>query len=118
MTNQDLVLYNIARARKQVIISEIQSLTGNILDRRQILQALDNLKKRGLILKKEEGIILNVKQFNIRYFDKEKNEYFKLNRIKSILGENWETNWEDEWIEISKNNNQQRSPSRITSIDD
>ncbi|MBU0893878.1 MAG: hypothetical protein KKF48_02350 [Nanoarchaeota archaeon] len=84
-TNQDLVLFNIARARKKVSVSEIINLTGNSLNRKQVFGVLDQLKNRKLI-KKEDGIILNLKN---------------INRIKNILGEHWESNWEQEWMGVN-----------------
>lgn len=82
---QERVLFNIARARKKVNIDEIIHLTGNSLNRKQVFNALDSLKRRSLIKKKEGEIIIN---------------FSNIMRIKKVLGEHWESNWENEWREI------------------
>lgn len=87
VTNQRVLLLNIARARKKVSIDEIQKLTGDCFNKKQIYNLLWNLKNRKLILQKEDGIILNIS---------------KLKKIKLILQENWESNWEYDW-EVVKN---------------
>lgn len=88
-TKQNLVLFNIARARKMVNVDEIINLTGNLLNRKQVLNVIDNLKRRRLIIKEEKNILLNIKN---------------IERIKFILGEHWESNWDSEWrIEVKNN---------------
>jgi hypothetical protein len=83
LTYQDIVLLNIARARKKVNYEEIKILTGNSFTKKQIFNITDNLQRRNLIKKIGDGFILNIKN---------------IEKIKFILKEKWESNWEGEWI--------------------
>ena len=93
---QEIVLYNIARNQKLCTVRDIISLTGNSLDEKQVLNAIDNLSRRKLIKKRKEGktiiVILNLKQ---------------IERVKMVVGKQWESSWEDSWKKIEEKYAQQ-----------
>lgn len=82
---QEIILFNVARNLKPCSVDEIVELTGNTYSKKQVLNALSHLERRGLIIKKSEGkifVYLNTK---------------KIVKIKKVLGESFESNWEFEW---------------------
>jgi len=90
---QEMILYNIARNQKKCSVREIVNLTGNSLNEKQVLNAIDNLNRRKLIIKKKEGknilVGINLKQ---------------IHRVKMVVGEKWESQWEDSWKKIEGEN--------------
>lgn len=92
---QEIVLYNIAKSQKLCSVNNIINLTGNFLNEKQILNAINNLENRNLIIKNKKGknIIIGL---NLR----------QIMRIKKILREHWENNWEEKWKKILEKNAQ------------